>query len=247
MTIRSLLLLGATAIVGPVGALAEEILFCGSAPYYASQYTCYDSEFLCPILYGQPTLRCGDACHSPDLYWCDGTPQLRQLPIMPVGYPYKLLVQSSNPALDGRTVHVSGLQFRAGADAVTTTYCYNAPPLYDCSLYVNQTILLENGSMSVDVPGGQFWYVDPDTGLLRTTAAGKAAGPERYLAGLGVTTYHDGYFWYTGKSYWLACKEPGDAEIYNIAMPITDDDGGCERIRLVSENTAIFRGAYSYT
>lgn len=26
------------------------------------QYTCYDGDFLCPVLHGGPTLRCGQDC-----------------------------------------------------------------------------------------------------------------------------------------------------------------------------------------
>src|ERR1700761_2990603 len=34
------------------------------------KYTCYDGDFLCPILDGKPTLRCGPACYLPDMYSC---------------------------------------------------------------------------------------------------------------------------------------------------------------------------------
>ncbi|TVY84249.1 hypothetical protein LSUE1_G001358 [Lachnellula suecica] len=48
----------------------EEIEVCGGAPYYASKYTCYNSDFLCPILGGSPTMRCGADCYSPRAYSC---------------------------------------------------------------------------------------------------------------------------------------------------------------------------------
>lgn len=35
-----------------------------------SKYTCYDSDFLCPILDGVPTLRCGPDCYLPEMYSC---------------------------------------------------------------------------------------------------------------------------------------------------------------------------------
>lgn len=35
------------------------------------QYTCYDGDFLCPVLNGKPTLRCGPDCYLPEMYSCD--------------------------------------------------------------------------------------------------------------------------------------------------------------------------------
>jgi hypothetical protein len=32
------------------------------------QYTCYDGNFLCPKINGDPTLRCGSACYLPGMY-----------------------------------------------------------------------------------------------------------------------------------------------------------------------------------
>ncbi|KAK5733387.1 hypothetical protein LTR17_009759 [Elasticomyces elasticus] len=43
---------------------------CGEAYYLESQYTCYDGNFLCPVLDGEPTLRCGPACYSTTMYGC---------------------------------------------------------------------------------------------------------------------------------------------------------------------------------
>jgi hypothetical protein len=40
------------------------------------QYTCYDGDFLCPILDGVPTLRCGEDCFLPYMYSCDGEGKL---------------------------------------------------------------------------------------------------------------------------------------------------------------------------
>ncbi|GIZ41013.1 hypothetical protein CKM354_000433000 [Cercospora kikuchii] len=52
------------------GDTAAELLSCGEAYYYASKYTCYDGDFLCPILNGEPTLRCGPDCYLPENYSC---------------------------------------------------------------------------------------------------------------------------------------------------------------------------------
>lgn len=34
------------------------------------QYTCYPGDFLCPVLDGQKTLRCGQDCYLPNMYSC---------------------------------------------------------------------------------------------------------------------------------------------------------------------------------
>ncbi|KAG4438564.1 hypothetical protein IFR05_005939 [Cadophora sp. M221] len=65
----SFLLLGAFASL-TLGQSSEELQACGDAFYSTSKYTCYDSDFLCPVLNGQPTLRCGPDCYLPDMYSC---------------------------------------------------------------------------------------------------------------------------------------------------------------------------------
>ena len=57
-----------SALVAAVAA--DSLQYCGSAPYYTSQYTCFDGSFLCPITDGVPTLRCGDACYLQSQYAC---------------------------------------------------------------------------------------------------------------------------------------------------------------------------------
>ncbi|KAK4033617.1 hypothetical protein C8A01DRAFT_19459 [Parachaetomium inaequale] len=249
MALKSLLILGA---VGVAHGQSEQLQFCGSAPYYASEYTCYDNNTLCPRLYGQPTLPCSGSCYSPDMYQCRDDGQLQLLPVHGAsGSAFRLEAHSSNPALNKRLAEVCNLQFNVGADAETCVYCYDAPPRFVCSSYQNETVLLPSGAMSVDVPGSQYWFVDPTTGRLRTTAAGKggAGGEGREHAGEGVTIYEEGYFSYDGWSYWLACKEPGGRGLYRIFAPTgNSDQNDCERIKLVAvPSTEPKEGAYSYT
>lgn len=45
------------------------LLPCGDAFYYKEKYTCY-GNFLCPILDGIPTLKCGPDCYLPSMYGC---------------------------------------------------------------------------------------------------------------------------------------------------------------------------------
>ncbi|KIK57080.1 carbohydrate-binding module family 52 protein [Collybiopsis luxurians FD-317 M1] len=61
-----------TALVAGVvvAQSSEDLLSCGSAMYYPSQYTCFDDDFLCPIINGDINLRCGDACYSTSQYSC---------------------------------------------------------------------------------------------------------------------------------------------------------------------------------
>lgn len=228
-----------------------QTLFCGSAPYYPSDYTCYQpGNILCPTLYGQPTLPCNGACYSPDMYSCSGG-QLQLLPQATItSPPFKLQVYSANPAINNLFAKVCGLGFNVGASAQTCVYCYNAPPLYVCSTYQNQTVLLKSGAMDVDVPGDQYWFIDPPTGRLRTTGAGKGGGYGMQWAGQNVTVYQDGYFAHTGSSYWLACLDPTQSQVYNIYAPVGSAAGrtDCERVKLAAVSTTNPKeGAYAYT
>jgi hypothetical protein len=145
MALKSLLILGVIAVAHGQG---EQLEFCGSAPYYSSEYTCYNTT-LCPKLYGQPTLPCSGACYSPDMYQCDDGGQLQLLPALGAssGSAFRLEAHSSNPALNNRLAEVCNLQFNVGADAETCVYCYNAPPQFVCSSYRNETVLLPSGAM----------------------------------------------------------------------------------------------------
>ena len=114
----------------PQGAepVDENLLPCGEAYYYAdqvcnsysphevverrllvnetAQYTCYDTDFLCPILDGEPTLRCGPDCYLPSMYSCDdgelvhpptgGTPPIR--PTTSSGSPSPTTAAAGGPS-----------------------------------------------------------------------------------------------------------------------------------------------------
>ncbi|KAJ7640037.1 carbohydrate binding-domain-containing protein [Mycena polygramma] len=49
---------------------AQNLTSCGSAMYDPSQYTCYDGDFLCPIVNGDVYRKCGDDCYSTTGYNC---------------------------------------------------------------------------------------------------------------------------------------------------------------------------------
>lgn len=64
-----------------------------------------------------------------------------------------------------------------------------------------------------------------------------------------ATVYKEGYFSHDGSSYWLACKEPGEGQLYGIFAPMGGSDGSdCERIKLATVPSAGPKeGAYAYT
>ncbi|KAJ7896123.1 carbohydrate binding-domain-containing protein [Mycena leptocephala] len=52
---------------------AETLQSCGGSNYFPSQYTCFDDDFLCPIINGDIYIRCGEACYSTSQYSCSNT------------------------------------------------------------------------------------------------------------------------------------------------------------------------------
>jgi Carbohydrate binding len=51
-------------------AASAALQACADAFYPASNYTCYDGDFLCPVIDGVKTLRCGADCYLPSMYSC---------------------------------------------------------------------------------------------------------------------------------------------------------------------------------
>ncbi|KAF8202613.1 carbohydrate binding-domain-containing protein [Mycena galopus ATCC 62051] len=62
-----------TALIASSIVAGENLLSCGQANYYPSQYTCFDDNFLCPIVNGDRYVRCGPACYSAKQYSCATT------------------------------------------------------------------------------------------------------------------------------------------------------------------------------
>lgn len=46
----------------------KSLQLCGDVWYLPSMYTCYDTNFLCPVINGTPTLRCGPDCYLTSMY-----------------------------------------------------------------------------------------------------------------------------------------------------------------------------------
>ncbi|KAK1825901.1 hypothetical protein QBC39DRAFT_394599 [Podospora conica] len=172
---------------------------------------------------------CGDASYYPSVYTCYGAdstpvlcPRLDGEPTYACGRAcYSSSIYNSNPALHGQTVK-------------TCVYCYNAPPLHVYSLYQNETVLVPSSAM----------FIDQDNGWLRTTAAGKASGSGRQLAGANVT----GFITHDEAVFWLARPEDGLGHKYGIFAPyLINNYSDCSRTKLLAAPTAgPKQGAYSY-
>lgn len=48
--------------------VSAAIAICGAQPYFEENYTCYDNEFLCPVINNRRTQACSDACFDPEEY-----------------------------------------------------------------------------------------------------------------------------------------------------------------------------------
>ncbi|KAJ7452615.1 carbohydrate binding-domain-containing protein [Mycena latifolia] len=48
----------------------QTLASCGSSNYDPTQYTCYDGDFLCPIVDGDVYQKCGGDCYSTTEYSC---------------------------------------------------------------------------------------------------------------------------------------------------------------------------------
>ena len=67
--ITALAALATPALSSRVTGRADgQLIACGDAFYSKSKYTCYDGDFLCPIIDGKPTLRCNEDCYLPSMY-----------------------------------------------------------------------------------------------------------------------------------------------------------------------------------
>jgi len=103
-----------------------------------------------------------------------------------------------------------------------------------------------------DIPGGQYWYVNPMDGALMYVT-GKDAQQTAW-AGQNVTIYQNGLFdsevW---PHYWVACLRllpggvPGTGRAWRLYTSIDINlEKDCEPIRLVSSTVDRKQGAYKY-
>ncbi|KAI0007885.1 carbohydrate-binding module family 52 protein [Xylariaceae sp. FL0662B] len=67
----ALVLLAALFVKPGLSQVKDDLLPCGTAKYSINHHTCYNSNFLCPVVGKQRTLRCGDNCYSPRRFSCN--------------------------------------------------------------------------------------------------------------------------------------------------------------------------------
>ncbi|KAJ7751412.1 carbohydrate binding-domain-containing protein [Mycena metata] len=59
-----------SALLAWIAVTAQALQSCGRSNYDPSQYTCFDDDFLCPIVNGDVLIRCGEACYSTSRFSC---------------------------------------------------------------------------------------------------------------------------------------------------------------------------------
>ncbi|KAK1750367.1 hypothetical protein QBC47DRAFT_438686 [Echria macrotheca] len=247
--------LGLAFLALAAGVLAQEgEQLCGGAPYWSSDYTCYDDSVLCPVSYGIPTFPCGGACYHREMYRCVAGTSLRLLPR--AAGSFGLTVQGTVSYAHSQEVRACGGYLAFGAGARECTSCVPELAPKNCAAYQNKTVLQTDGKMGSDLPGHQYWYLNTTDGALMYTLGGEANGPDEIAtAGKGVTIYQDGFFSYNGLPYWLACLRTlpggtvGTGRAYRIYAPTPDNlaKTGCDQIKLVSYGVQfIDQGAFKY-
>ncbi|CAK7274962.1 hypothetical protein SEPCBS57363_006433 [Sporothrix epigloea] len=201
-----------SGLLAAAGMAQAELLTCGGAQYEPSQYVCYDSKFLCPIIAGEGLSYCSGACYSRYMYTCTNN-ALEQLKPLASGTPFSLIV--SNPAvmyLDGRTVGACDQQLNAANK--TCAYC---PQGAACPASASTVLLAPSDSgpvaMDASTPGGQSVYID-STGSVGYTQAHSAMVPANATTS-GLVVYDKGGLvnLNSGGYGWAACPSKVDGKV----------------------------------
>ncbi|KAF1983291.1 carbohydrate-binding module family 52 protein [Aulographum hederae CBS 113979] len=207
MTLLNSLLLGACAIGAAVAQLQ-----CGTIEYNPALYSCYDGDFLCPIISGDATKKCGDACYDADIYDCKADSTLAEKPAE--DNPFTLIAH--NPlyyGINGKVINGCSRHFFLRD--LPCAYCPEGIGGLDCSMFSeNATVLGGISGLMTTVPGGQLFYIEPN-GALGFTQAHSGSYPTGSTFG-SVKAYEDGEFIIPGTSGWYACGD--DNQIF-AALP----------------------------
>lgn len=241
--IRRLLVLAAA--VGPALATLQA---CGSGVQYdPTKYVCWNGDFLCPILAGEPLKQCGNACYSSFQYACNGA-ALSSLPTTSV--PVSLTVWNPTlPAIHNQPVSACGLALSAGGS--TCSYCPSVVPPADCPAGTNTVIYGSGNAMDVEVPGGQQLYLNP-AWTLAYTQAHSASIPSGSLIG-GLVACQGGGFINNnvGALGWVACPPAaagGAWALFGINATSQAHHTACSRVQLQVHNQPNnVYGAWQYT
>jgi len=235
-------------------SVAGDLLPCGDANYDPTQYVCYNNNFLCPIISGEPLSYCSGACYSKFMYACSNN-ALVQLPTVPSGTPFTLTASNPTIAVDGKPVTAGGLHLTIGG--TTASFCptqvgTSCPP-------GNITAFLASGgtfAMDVEVPGGQQGYLDPFWNLGYTQAHSASIPPGSLTTGFAA--YEGGGFVnLNGNGWgWVACPPTaagggGGSDAWNLVAKNETNAanlGGCYGVNLkVNDLPQGTIGAWQYT
>ncbi|CAK7222061.1 hypothetical protein SCUCBS95973_004713 [Sporothrix curviconia] len=225
-------------LLAAAGTARADLQTCGSAQYDPSQYVCYDSSFLCPIIAGEGLSYCSGACYSSTMYTCTNN-VLTQLTPLAAGTPFTLSVSNpANTAVDGLAVNACNLTWNLGVE--TCSYCPDSG--VECP--VGNTTVISAGAdgssmtgMDVVVPGGQTVYLD-STGAVGYTQAHSASIPDGATQG-GLVAYSGGGFvnLNSGGYGWAACPPTSQAggsgyTLFAVSAANKDTLASCTPINL---------------
>jgi hypothetical protein len=212
---------------------------------------CYNNQFLCPIIAGEPLSYCNGACYSKFMYTCANN-ALEQLPR--VEGPISLTVSNPTlPIINGQPISACGLHWWIGGP--TCAYCPDVVPRDACPPG-NTTVMFPSSAMAVMVPGGQQYYLDPFWNVGYTQAHSAYVPPGSTIG--GFVAYQGGGFvnLNPGAWGWVACPSTasgggGNDGRWNLVAKNETNAanlGGCYAVNLrVTQLPSGTLGAWQYT
>jgi len=135
------------ATLAAAAVSAEDVLPCGSATYFPSEYTCHGNSTLCPRVYGLATLPCSSSgCYSPQAFSCSADGSLKNLP--KATSPFTLTAFGTRTTYFNQSVKACGGYLAIGANARECTSCRPGVGVsVDCAGYGRKTVLVPGGEM----------------------------------------------------------------------------------------------------
>jgi hypothetical protein len=218
---------------------------------HVQKYVCWDNQFLCPVVAGEPLSHCAGACYSKFMYTCTNN-ILTLLP--PQDTPFTLTVDNPNILIHGKPVTASGLHWLLNGE--TSSYCPTVVPRETCPPG-NITVMVASGgsvAMSVMVPGGQQAYLDPYWNMKYTQAHSAYIPPGSLTTGFGAYK-GGGFINLNGNGWgWVACPpraSGGGGTAWNlVAKNVSTADllKDCHAVNLkINPLPAGTFGAWQYT
>ncbi|KAK0120403.1 hypothetical protein ONS96_010618 [Cadophora gregata f. sp. sojae] len=148
-----------------LGQAAEELEPCGDAFYLKSKYTCYDTDFLCPVINGEPTLRCGPDCYLPEMYSCTDNHLVYSPSSTSPGTPTSSgSVPGATCSTEATTLELDSLPYRN----YFYSDCHSASQVVVTSPEPNSNLTVIGPRIIVAWPGGNsgiIVYFEPESGV----------------------------------------------------------------------------------